>query len=151
MKFAHLIKLTFFSNENEDGISTLDSINGFFPFDINVKGIAIDKTIATGLNENKITIFSVTLKKNNLIKQFLRNIFNNLRPEQKETIIKQKESRLDDNLDFFMRFDKDSWMYSKKLELTDSGKCFHLRINIAAFPKNREVALKIIDEMINSN
>ena len=76
--------------------------------------------------------------------KFLENLLNNLSKGQKEQILREDESRLDENLDFFIRLDKDSWINDKKLELTDSGKCFHLKISIAAFPKKREVALKVV-------
>ena len=59
----------------------------------------------------------------------------------------QKESRLDDNLDFFLRFGKDEYIRNDKLMLTDSGNCFHIKISIDAFPKKREIALKIADKI----
>ena len=61
------------------------------------------------------------------------------------------ESRLDKNLDLFLRFEKDTWINERKLVLTDSGKCFHLRISIAAFPKNREVALNVVKDLFLEN
>ncbi len=71
----------------------------------------------------------------------------NLDKKQKELILKQSESRLDESLDFFIRFDKEEWIDKNKLELTDSGKCFHLKINVAAFPRKREAGLKIVNEL----
>ena len=82
-----------------------------------------------------------------MINQFLDFVLSNLDEVQKGTLIRQAESRLDDNLDFFIRFDKESWIKNNKLELTDTGKCFHLRMGIAAFPRKREVALKIISDL----
>ena len=41
---------------------------------------------------------------------------------QQKQILQQAESRLDKNLDFFLRFGKDLWINEKKLILTDSGK-----------------------------
>ena len=147
MKYAHLIKLTVFSYENENIDLALASFLRFFPFDLEGNKVVLGKTNATGFNEKKITIFEVKLTKNNLINQFLQNLLENLDKHQKNTILNQIDSRLDKNLDFFLRFDKSSWVNEKKLILTDSGKCFHLKISIAAFPKKREIALNVINNL----
>ena len=138
MKYAHLIKATVFSYEYENTESILDAFLTFFPFSLEDNKVDLDKTNATGFNEKKIKIFEVTLIKSNLINHFIKNLLNNLDENQKNQILQQAESRLDKNLDFFIRFDKDSWVNEKKLILTDTGKCFHVRISIAAFPKKKK-------------
>ena len=147
MKFAHSIKLNAFSYENENSEIILDSFLKFFPFNLEENKVELKKTNAQGFNQSTITIFEVILTKINLINQFLDFILDNLNENQKQTIIKQMESRLDENLDFFVRFDNDEWIQNNKLELTDSGKCFHLKISVAAFPRKREAALKIVREL----
>lgn len=87
------------------------------------------------------------MTKNNLINQFLESLLNNLDENQKEIILEQFESRLDKNFDFFLRFDKDSWINEQKLLLTDSGRCFHVKISVATFPRKREVALNTIKSL----
>ncbi|MAG91100.1 hypothetical protein CMO83_00320 [Candidatus Woesearchaeota archaeon] len=149
MKYAHLLKLTVFSHENEDSESILDAFLSFFPFNLEDNKISMKKTNASGFSETKIEIFEIILTKNNLINQFLDNLLDKLDENQKETILRQVESRLDNNLDLFLRFDKDSWIKDKKLLLTDSGKCFHLKMSVAAFPKKREVALNVIKELLS--
>ncbi|MBI2659092.1 hypothetical protein HYX05_03275 [Candidatus Woesearchaeota archaeon] len=149
MKYAHLIKLTVFSYENEISQDVLDAFLMFFPFNLEDNKIAFRKTNAHGFNESKIKIFEATLTKANLIKQFLNNLLKNLDETQKNTILQQVESRLDKNLDFFLRFDKDLWINENKLILTDSGRCFHLRISVAAFPKKREIALSIVRSLFS--
>lgn len=149
MKYAHLIKLTVFSYENENEEIIRDAFLRFFPFNLEENKISLDKKNATGFNNSKIDIFEVTLTKDNLINQLLENLLNNLSKSDKETMLMQAESRLDKNLDFFIRLDKDLWINEGKLVLTDSGKCFHLKISIAAFPKKREVALKIIKDLFS--
>ena len=62
-------------------------------------------------------------------------------------MLEQKESRLDEDLNFFVRIDKEKWIDGKEMFLTDSGNCFHIKILIAAFPKKRENALKIVEKM----
>ena len=150
MKIAHSIRLNVFSCENENGEIILESFLKFFPFNLEENKVKLNKTHAKGFNESAIIIFETVLTKNNLINQFLDFVLNNLSQKQKIIILNQMESRLDDNLDFFIRFDKDEWIKNNKLELTDSGKCFHLKISVAAFPRRREVGLKIIRKIFNS-
>jgi RNA binding exosome subunit len=63
-------------------------------------------------------------------------------------LISQIESRLDEELFFFMRIDKDSWNIEKKTILTDSGNCYHIRITVAAFPKKRESAVALLNRFL---
>ena len=144
MKYAHSIKLNVFSYENENSQSIGESFLRFFPFNLKENKNALNKTKAEGFNERNLVVFEITLAKTNLINQFLGNLLINLGERQKQQLLNQAESRLDKNLDFFLRFDKNSWVNDKKLVLTDSGKCFHLKISIAAFPKKREVALNLV-------
>src|SRR3989344_4128863 len=149
MKLMHSIKLTVFSYEHENSDEILNSILKFFPFSLEENKIKPVKRNATGFGDSKIEIFEVLLIKTSLINQFLDFILENLDDVQKGTLIQQAESRLDENLDFFIRFDKDSWVKNEKLELTDSGKCFHLKMSVAAFPTKREVALGIAKKIFS--
>lgn len=146
-KYAHSVKLRVFSYENENSDSVLEAFLKSFPFNLEENKVEIHKTTATGFNESKIQIFEATLTKTNLVNQFLDFVLANLDNIQKGVIIQQCESRLDDNLDFFIRFDKEKWIQDNKLELTDSGKCFHLKMSIAVFPKKREIALEVVREL----
>lgn len=147
MKYAHLIKLSVFSYEGENSQAIQDAFLGFFPFNLEDNKVFLKKTGAAGFNEKKIWIIEAVLTQNKLINEFLRNLSGNLGENQKNQVLQQAESRLDKGLDFFLRFDKDSWINEKKLVLTDSGKCFHLKISTAAFPKKREIALNVISEI----
>ncbi len=144
MKYAHLIKISVFSYEDENSQAILDAFLRFFPFNLEDNKVFLKKTDAAGFNERKIRVLEAALTKDKLINEFLRNLLDKLGENQKKKVLQQAESRLDKNLDFFLRFDKDSWINKNKLVLTDSGKCFHVKICIAAFPKKREVALNLI-------
>lgn len=147
MKYAHLIKLTVFSYEHESSENILNAFLKFFPFNLEENKIVVRKSGAAGFNESKIIVFEVTLAKDALINQFLDNLISRLEKDQKTVILDQVESRLDKDLNFFIRFDKDNWIDKEKLIITDSGKCFHLKISVAAFPKKREIALNAIKEL----
>ncbi len=115
MKYAHLIKLTAFSYEHENNDAILEAFLRFFPFNLDENKVAFNKTNASGFNERKIGVLEITLTKNNLINQFLKNLLDNLDENQRKLISEQLDSRLDKNLDFFLRFDKDLWINEKKL------------------------------------
>ena len=149
MKIAHQIKVKVFSYEknNEDEKLVLDKFLQLFPFNLKDEKIELKNTNALGLNEKKITIFEVALTKEKHTNLFLNNLIKNLDEEQKKFILSQLESRLDNNLDFFLRFDKNEYLKNNKLKLTDSGNCFHIEISVAAFPKKREIASGIVKEI----
>lgn len=147
MKHAHSLKLSVFSYEYENSRNILDGFLRFFPFSLEENKIGIKNATAAGFNESKIGILEVTLTKASLISRFIQNILEKLDEWQKNLILEQIGSRLDCNLDFFLRFDKSSWIDDKKLVLTDTGKCFHIKMSVAAFPRKREAALKIIREL----
>jgi RNA-binding protein len=62
---------------------------------------------------------------------------------EKTKLLLRLNSYIDDELTLFLRFDKREWTESKKLLLTESGDCFHIRISLAAFPKRRDAALNV--------
>ena len=148
-KTAHQIKTKVFSYEknNDDNKLILDKLMQLFPFNLEDEKIELNKKNVLGLNENKITIFEVILKKEKHISKFLENLIKNIDDKDKKIISSQIESRLDNNLDFFLRFDKDEYLKNNKLKLTDSGNCFHIEMSVAAFPKKRELALGIVKEV----
>ncbi len=146
MKVAHQIKIKVFSYEknNEDDKLILDKLLKLFPFDLNEEKIGLKKINAAGFEEKKIKIFEVTLSKEKHTTRFLEALVKNMDDEQKKLILSQLESRLDSNLDFFLRFNKDEYLRNNRLKLTDSGNCFHIEISVAAFPKKKEVGMGIV-------
>ena len=128
----------------------LSSLLDFFPFSLEDEKLKASKTIAHGFNEKNIIIFEVVLLKDRHIRLFLGKLKEKMGVELRQKIISQAGTRLDDTLDFFLRFDKKSWMEGKKLVLTDLGECFHIKINVAAFPKKKEIALSIIKSIFQN-
>ncbi|MCM2325423.1 MAG: hypothetical protein NDI94_03085 [Candidatus Woesearchaeota archaeon] len=145
MKYAHFVEMRVFSKEEDDETAIRNKITCLFPFE----KLEIDSKTALGFEDKKIKILTVHIKKNNQINKFLSAIFEKIGTDQKNTLISQIESRLDNNLHFFIRLDKDALLEDKYL-ITDSGNCFHFRISIASYPHDREVAKKIVLDMLNS-
>jgi RNA binding exosome subunit len=58
--------------------------------------------------------------------------------------------RLDDDCNFYIRLSKPEFIRYNKYKLTTDGKCVHITINIATFPKKRINALEEIKNYLQS-
>jgi len=146
MKQAHFIKLRVFSlqKDKEDDALILDKFKSFVPLDFEKERISIITTSTQGFNEKNIKIFEIDLRKDAHINAFLNHLISVIDKDTKELIVQQLESRLDDHLDFYLRFDKKEWFENSRLQLTDAGNCIHIKITVAAFPKKRENAVALV-------
>ncbi len=146
MKLVNSIKMSVFTKEEENEREIEEKLKQLIPLELEKEKIAVTKQTATGFNEKRIRIIEAMLTKDRHINAFLEKLKENLSEKQKELLIRQKESRLDDELNFFIRLDKEKLLNNEHW-VTDSGNCYHIRINIAAFPKRREDALKMIEKI----
>jgi RNA binding exosome subunit len=144
MKLVHNIKLSVFSYEGEDSAKISSKLAALCPFDLKEEKLDLKSTTALGFNERKIIIFEILLVKEKHTSNFLAFLRERFSEDQRSLLVHQSESRLDPDLNFFIRLDKPRWMDEDRLWITDSGNCFHTRINIASFPSNRETALKVV-------
>jgi RNA binding exosome subunit len=145
--YLHSACLRVFAKEEEDLEKIKQKLLSFLPFDLDEEKIKLNQQTAVVSKEKKIRILEVCLSKRRHLNKFLEHMLNRLTKEQKELLKRQKESRLDEELDFFIRFDKSKLMDSGEYFITDSGNCFHLKLSIAAFPAKRDIALAIIDKI----
>jgi RNA binding exosome subunit len=145
MKLLHHIKISVFAKEDEDEKVIQEKLLSLFPYKITKQ---LKKTTALGFFDKKITILEVLLERTKEINLFLEQFLSNLTNAQKQTLITQLDSRLDDFLHFFIRIDKDSLMKNNEFKITDSGNCFHIKMSVAAFPKKRSTAKKIVQKLI---
>jgi RNA binding exosome subunit len=155
MLFIHNAKITIFLKPEEyiGHNELIQKIHELFhklvPIDFEKEKVAIQEEIVESFENRKIKIYSLEIKKEMHTKTFIKTLKELLREEQCMQILEQKWSRLDDDLFFYIRLDKDAAL-KDIFELTDSGDCIHIKMHIAAFPKNREVALKIVTEIFDS-
>ena len=149
MKLANIIEIKVFSHEGEFNEEVKKGLLDLVGLDIDKEKIKLSESVAKGRHEGEedITIFEVILEKQRHTNQFLKHFIENL-GEQKKTVLEQIDSRLDEEMNFFIRLDKEK-MTVGEYKLTDSGNCYHTRINVAAFPHKREVAKEVIKEMFN--
>lgn len=148
MKLAHQIKLSVFIHEEEDREKIFQKLISLVPFNLKEEKIKLNEDTAIGFNNKKIKTYEIVLEKDRHINGFLEKLKESLNQEQKELLLKQAESRLDDELHFFIRLDKEK-LLNDEFWITDSGNCFHVRISIAAFPAKREKALEVLNELFS--
>ncbi len=148
MKTAHNIRLSVFAHEEEDAKKIKQAFISLLPFDLEQEKLKLRRTTATGFRERKILILEIMLKKERHTRKFLTFLKDNISEDQKLMIARQAESRLDDELDFFIRLDKQR-LLNKEFWVTDSGDCFHIKISVAAYPAKREAALEVVREWLS--
>lgn len=148
MKWAHSITLTAFAKPEDDSPAIKEALEALAPLDLEKEKIKTETEKSSGFDGRSILIHKIILSKERHVNEFLQFMIDNLTEEQKTTLIEQKETRLDEEYNFFIRFEKEHWMQERKLELTDTGSCFHLKITLACYPKNKESALKLIERLL---
>ncbi|TAL51609.1 MAG: hypothetical protein EPN86_06345 [Nanoarchaeota archaeon] len=149
MKLAASVKVSFFVKPEEDEQALLQAFKTLFPF--NLDEIELKRTNAEGFSERKIKIYEAMLSKDRHCNAFVKFMMEKLSTEQKRQLLEQIDSRLHDDLHFYFRFDKDSLVKLGQLWLTDGGNCFHIGISVAAFPKKKDVAKKLLTELLTEN
>jgi len=135
------------SGEDEQLIKEgLLRVAGFSFEDLEREKLVISRCVAKGFDD-KIIIFELFLQKPRHLGVALNNLVNNLSVKDKGFLCAQ-DNRLDDNLDFYLRLLKPG-ILEDFFELTDSGDCFHVKFNVASFPKNKVVAKQNINKLFS--
>ena len=147
MKKIHHIWLTVHSKPEDNETKVLTNLKKFIPLNLGDEKIEIQITKATSVKERIVKIFQVHLEKTRHINLFIKNLNNILTEKQKQLLIKQEESRLDNENHFFLRFDKDILINENRFFITDKGNCYHIKMSIAAYPTTRQNALKIVKKI----
>ncbi len=150
MRPINIIHLRVFCNPEEDKEKIKKaflSLLGYDASELDAEKIKLTETNAKGFNQKTILIFEASLEKERHSNKFIKKLNESLSKEDKNTILSQ-ENRLDDNMNFFVRLDKDSLLDGKYV-LTDSGSCFHILININAHPRKKEAAWTVAKQLFN--
>ncbi len=148
MKTVNKIVITVFAKEDENQEKIKQALISLVPLDLEKEKIAIRQQTATGFQDKQIRVFKIELEKTRHANEFAKFLTSKLTSEQKELLLRQAESRLDEELNFFIRLDKDRLLESNELYITDSGNCYHITLSIAAFPSKREKALETIEKLL---
>ena len=146
MKLANIVRIRVFVKPEENEQEIKQALLKLLPFNLEEEKIVLERRAAQGFNERKIIVCEISLQKDRQINKFLEHLNQSITKSQKALLLKQADSRLDSELNFFIRLDKQSLLQGNYL-VTDSGDCFHIRISVAAFPRTKEVAMKVVNEI----
>ena len=147
MKIAHNIAIRVFAKEWEDAEKIKEGLSRLAPVNFEKEKLKINETTAEGFEDRKIKIFEIKLEKERHAKVFFDNLLQKISDKQKEMLIKQTDSRTDDECNFFIRLDKEK-MLNGEYWITDSGDCYHIKILVAAYPAKKDAAKKVIEGLI---
>lgn len=149
MKNAHYITIRVFVKPEEDleqVKKTLYKLSGTTKDLFEQNNISYTEEIVEGFNQKKITKLTLQIEKNRLINDFFEKLNQKLTNKELQALKKQ-ENRIDDDMNFYLRLDKDK-LKKDEYKLTDKGNCYHVRVNLATYPKKKIKALKIINRII---
>jgi len=146
MKLAHNIVMSVFCIDANSEPSLESVFHSLLPVDFEKEKITFIKRNAQGFQEKNIRILELIISKERHINEFLANLLKLMDNDQKNLMIRQFDSRLDSDLNFYLRIDKDK-ILENKFWITDSGSCFHIKLALAAFPKKKETAFALVKEI----
>lgn len=150
MKFFHNIKIKIFVKPEESTFSEenikeiLEKLSGLNFVSDKIK---LNKEVVEGFDQRKIIIYDLELIKENHTKRFVDSILSKIGKTQIKKILDELESRIDEELKFYLRIDKNK-ILEEQYKLTDSGNCIHVSMQVASFPKNVNVAKDVVSKIL---
>ncbi len=106
----------------------------------------VETTNVEGYYKNPISTLSANITRKQDCLAFARFVQENMHPQDVELLRSEMPDRLDDDQLFHFRLDKQA-AYLNKVKLTSSSDAITVKVKIATFPKNREQAGKIVEEL----
>jgi len=143
----HHITMRVIAHATEDTSRVCEALD-FFLSGAGVKegSKLIEELRAEGHHGNPITILSLQLKKKADCLNFARFVRENFSEGDVDMLRGEMPERLDDDMVFHLRFDKQA-AYLQQVKLTDSSDAIIAKVKIETYPKNREKAGAIVEEL----
>lgn len=151
MDVAHSVTVRVFCGQEENENEIMNGLKVLLPFDHEKEKISIRRQNALGFSDRKIAIFEVVLTKNRHVKAFLDNLLSKISSTNRQMLLRQLDSRIDSDANFFVRLEKETLAKRNELLVTDGGNCYHTKIKLAAYPSNKETAMKILKGLLENH
>ena len=147
----HHINLRVIAHSTEEKSRVMDALGLFLKNSLKNKDSdslseLVDTVEAEGHYGNPITIFSIQLTRKQDTIAFSKFVHNNMTSEDIETLQSEMPDRLDDEQVFHLRFDKQE-AYMGRVKIVSSSDAITAKVKIETYPKNREMAGKIVEEL----
>ena len=146
MTLAHSAVISVFSKPEENHQEIKDALIRFVCLDLEKEKLKINEKKATSFEGLTIIILSITLDKAKHVQQFLEMLKEKISSEEKELLVKQYLTRVDDDLNFYLRLDKKA-LIANELKLTETGECFHIKIHLACYPAKVELGKEVVKQI----
>lgn len=147
----HHISLRVIAHSTEEKSRVMDALglflkNSFWDKDPGSLSEIVEIIEAEGHYGNPITIFSIQINHKHDTLSFAKFVHNNMTSEDIETLRSEMPDRLDDDQVFHLRFDKQE-AYMGRVRIVSSSDAITAKVKIETYPKNREMAGKIVEEL----
>lgn len=152
MKILHTVTISvFIKPEDRNLLPDLDdkvarAFHLLMPMDFDAEKIFLRKELAEGFNNRTITIYKLQIIKEAHTNIFVKKLLKVLNNDQIDLLLRQIDTRLDDELNFYIRFGKQE-LLREDIFIIDYGDCFHLKLAVAAFPRNKAAAKEILNKI----
>ena len=137
----HNVKIRVFEREEKDE-DVLKGVEALTKLNLKEEKLSLEKVVNKGLENKQIFVYTLDLTKKRHVRSFVESI----NEEIEDKSFKDQENRLDDELRFFLRFDKEK-LLNNEFKLVEHGDCFHVTCQVAAYPKKKEIAREVIKEV----
>jgi len=150
MKLFHSISVSVFIKEEEDYEIIKGKFLGLFSFDLKDSKVALSEKNVSILNDRSMVILEVRLARNGQINDLIEFVKSKLSDKDKQMLVQQLDSRVDEELNFFFRLSKPKLTESGKYVVVDDGDCYHFKCHIATYPQNREKGKELVKDFLSN-
>lgn len=145
LKMIDNITLRVITHATEDEFKVKKALN-FFLTDIEAKSEKSNDIQTEGYYGNPIIVTEVKISKKKELNKFINFCKLNLSIDDKHIIKSELNERLDENLNFFLRFDKQQ-AFKNKLKLISCDDAIFIKIKIKTYPKSINKAYLVLEEL----
>jgi hypothetical protein len=147
MRYIHNVTVSVFMAEDEDTADAYAIFYALLPdIDFEKEKVSVEIAKAEGFDHKIIYFCSLKTHKQRHNKLVVETVFAALSKQDRQKLYRERESRMDDEGSFYLRLEKNA-LQEGLYRLTDEGDCFHMKIKLAAYPKTKENALSMFDQL----
>jgi RNA binding exosome subunit len=132
------------AHATEDEQKVLKALRVLLPDEVEIRMVKLK-----GHFGNPILKFTASIKQRRLVRELWKRMTTKLRAGELVKLGRVAPERIDETCHLYLRFDK-QLACAGELALTEGGDAVHIKLKVAAYPADREVATKIVQEFISN-
>lgn len=149
MKKFHHVTINVFIKPEDDALYVKEVFFDLFPFNLEKNKVRVTETVADSFFDRKVIIIEVFVDKPRLVAEVMSRLRDCVTESDRALLVSQVDSRLDEDLYFFFRFDKKLLLEEGMYKVVDHGNCFHVKCSVAVYPKNRDKAKQALIDFLS--